>query len=671
MKQEKEIISKIKASLWIVGVFCIAAFLFAIGMTQIHPAMAYGLMALSVVTFLISVFYIRRLCKAISDDILSAGFEQGQVQKSLLKEFPVPYVLTDGKGDILWNNAEFAKLVPDRGDKNNINQLFSQLHKKIFPAKGGIKNVKLNIEEKKYRIEIKNVLVEAINDSAEEQNLMAFYFFNETKLSKFRAESREKSLAAGLIYIDNFDEVLENREEVSQTVLLAVVERRITRYMQDYDAIVKKFDKDKFFFVCKEKNLSRMVESRFSILDDIKTVNTGDGMSLTLSIGVGINPGGYLQAYESSRVAMDLALGRGGDQAVIKDGEYISYYGGKSQKVEKSTKVKARVKAHAIREAILSKDKIFIMGHKNPDADCVGAALGMSCMVKALGKTAYIIMDKKCPAIEPVVERMEEDGLDFSAFITGEQAMTMNTDGSLLILLDNNIPAMTECPQFIKPDSSVVVIDHHRQTNDTVKDTVVTYVEPYASSTCELVSEILQYVPDKPKLKAAEADAMYSGILVDTDNFVIKAGVRTFEAAAYLRRAGANVTRVRKMFREDMDSYRIKGQIMSRAESFMDEFVIAINEGGVPGATVIGARTANSLLDIKGVRGSFVITPISVGVYISARSIDDLNVAIIMERLGGGGHVTMAAAQIKDVDVPQARERLENIIREMKKNGEI
>ena len=446
------------------------------------------------------------------------------------------------------------------------------------------------------------------------------------------------------------------------------------KYMQGLDAIIKGFEKDKFLFVFEEEKLEELMESKFSILDEVRLINIGNELSMTLSIGVGVNGGSYTETYESARMAMDLALGRGGDQAVVRDGDTISYYGGKTQKVEKSTRVKARVKAHALREIMLTHDKIFVMGHKNPDADCVGAALGIYRLSKTLGKSTYIVMDKDCPAIEPIVEgiykeRAEEEE---DIFVTNEEALLLKDKSAMLIVVDVNLPAMTECPELLKSVSTIVVLDHHRQNNETIKNAVVSYVEPYASSTCEMVAEILQYIVDKPKLKNIEADAMYSGILVDTDNFVIKAGVRTFEAAAFLRRAGADVTRVRKMFREDMEHCRIRTAIINKAEIYMDEFAISTFDGAnVSGATVVGAKAANALLNIQGIRGSFVLTSLQDCIYISARSIDELNVQVIMEKFNGGGHLTMAAAQLKNVTLEEAKQQLEDVLQQMREDGDI
>ena len=682
MKREKNISRKVALNLWLPIIVVVFILVAALGVIEVSPSLGYTILVGDVIYLIASVLCYEYTEKMINNELLAAGFEQSQIQKQILKELPVPYVMTDREGTIIWYNRQFLEIAGQKIIKKSITQIFPGLYKKVFPQNGQTKEYCITQEEHKYHVECKSMVFKNLEQGNEEENddgtegdvLQVFYFFDETQLLGYEEESRKKSLVAGLIYIDNYEEVLENMEEVRQSLLLALVERKIIKYMQGLDAIIKGFEKDKFLFVFEEEKLEELMESKFSILDEVRLINIGNELSMTLSIGVGVNGRSYTETYESARMAMDLALGRGGDQAVVRDGDTISYYGGKTQKVEKSTRVKARVKAHALREIMLTHDKIFVMGHKNPDADCIGAALGIYRLSKTLGKSTYIVMDKDCPAIEPIVEgiykeRAEEEE---DIFVTNEEAMLLKDKSAMLIVVDVNLPAMTECPELLKSVSTIVVLDHHRQNNETIKNAVVSYVEPYASSTCEMVAEILQYIVDKPKLKNIEADAMYSGILVDTDNFVIKAGVRTFEAAAFLRRAGADVTRVRKMFREDMEHCRIRTSIINKAEIYMDEFAISLFDGeNVSGATVVGAKAANALLNIQGIRGSFVLTALQDCVYVSARSIDELNVQVIMEKFGGGGHLTMAAAQLKDVTLEEAKRQLEEVLRQMREDGDI
>ena len=470
MRQEKMFLKRFRWNLWLPIVMAAALLVIGIRLTDICPEAGYLLCIADGIYLIFSVIQYEYLERNISMELRSAGFEQGQVQKSLLKELPVPYVLTDCTGDIIWYNQSFLELMDGKVSKKNITQMFSGLYKKVFPQKGSSKEVHITCGEKKYCVNCKNVIVnEVIGDTKEkpdDENVLAFYFFDETRLVEYQEESRRKSLVAGLIYIDNYEEVLESMEEVRQSLLLALVERKIVKYMKGLDAIIKKFEKDKFIFVFEEKNLEKLMESRFSILDEVRAINIGNDLSITLSISVGVNAPGYMETYESARIAMDLALGRGGDQAVVRDGDAISYYGGKTQKVEKSTRVKARVKAHALREIILTHEKIFIMGHRNPDADSMGAALGIYRLARTLEKKAYIVMNQDYPAVTPIVNGVMSDRDDEEEviFVTNEQALQLYDDTSMMVILDVNIPGMTECPELIKQAKTIVVLDHHRQT---------------------------------------------------------------------------------------------------------------------------------------------------------------------------------------------------------------
>lgn len=681
MKTEKRISRGISVSLWLPILFVAGILAVALKLLDGRPHIAYALCFIGVAYLAVSFIYFLYLDKLIQNELFEAGFHQSQIYKNLMKDLPIPYVMTTATGNIVWYNELFEALIEKKTTKKNISQLFSVLHKKNFPQHGMTKKVFLEHAGKQYRVECQCIQMfeerreeEAPEEKTADEYLQVFYFYDITELMDYQVNSEKKRLVAGILYIDNYEEVLENMEEVRQSLLLALVERKVVKYLQSIDAIVKRYEKDKFVFVFQEKYLEQLTNDKFSILDEVRSTNAGNELSVTLSIGVGMNAPTYIETYESARTAVEMALGRGGDQAVVKNGSTISYYGGKTQKVEKNTRVKARVKAHALHEMMLAHDTILIMGHKTPDADCIGAALGIYRMAKTFDKKAYLVFDKDCPAIEPIVSRLDKpkEGED-DIFLSHEEALNRKDVRSMLVVVDVNVPMVTECPGLLKVVKDIVVLDHHRQGSETIKSAVLSYVEPYASSTCEMVAEILQYITDKPKLKNIEADAMYSGILIDTDNFAIKAGVRTFEAAAYLRRMGADVIRVRKMFREDREHYMVRAQLIRDAEIYMDEFAICefYPEDHISGATVIGAKAANELLDIQGIRGSFVITKLPDYIYVSARSIDDLNVQVIMEKLGGGGHLTVAAAQIRDMNMQEVKRKLHDILAVMKEEGDI
>lgn len=380
----------------------------------------------------------------------------------------------------------------------------------------------------------------------------------------------------------------------------------------------------------------------------------------------------YAQNYEFSRNAIDLALGRGGDQAVIKTPESITYYGGKSQQVEKNTRVKARVKAQALREIITGKDQVLVMGHRMPDADSFGAAVGIYRIALTLGRKAHIVLNEVIPAIQPTVELFGSNQEYGDMIIGNQQAVEAAGSNTVLVVVDVNKPSITECPELLKYCKSVVVLDHHRQSTETIENATLSYVEPYASSTCEMVSEILQYIYDNIRIRPEEADCMYSGIMIDTNNFMIKTGVRTFEAAAFLRRSGADVTRVRKLFREDAQGYKAKADAVSQAEIYKQYFAISIcTADDLPSPTIIGAQAANELLNIRGIKASFVLTDYQGKIYISARSIDEVNVQLIMERMGGGGHLNTAACQMEGTGIIEAIGVLKRTIDSMQEKAEI
>ena len=374
-----------------------------------------------------------------------------------------------------------------------------------------------------------------------------------------------------------------------------------------------------------------------------------------------------------ARVAIDLALGRGGDQAVVKEGDRFSYYGGKSVQMEKNTRVKARVKAHALREYVESKEKVVVMGHSLADIDSLGAAIGVYRIAKTLNKKAHIVVTEVTSSIRATMERFKESPeYEEDMFISGTKAQEIVNDQTLLMVVDVNRPNYTDCKELLGLTKTIVILDHHRQTGEAIENAVLSYIEPYASSACEMIAEILQYIEEGLKLRPIEADAMYAGIMIDTNNFLTKTGVRTFEAAAYLRRNGADVTRIRKMFRTAFVEYQAKAQAVTSAEIFMNYYVFAVSESdGLDSPTIVAAQTANDLLDIDNTKASFVFTEFNGRIYISARSIDELNVQVVMEQVGGGGHMSVAGAQLSNCTILEAMDRVKAVIEDMTEKGDI
>ena len=504
---------------------------------------------------------------------------------------------------------------------------------------------------------------------------LAFYMFDVTTVNKLTQENHDQKLVAGLIYIDNYDEIFESLEEVRHSLLVALVDRKINKYMANVDAIVKSLEKDKYMFVMPQKYLDQLKENKFALLDEVKAINIGNDLPLTLSISLGTDYKSFIENFEAARSAMELALGRGGDQAVIKSADRITYFGGKSQGTEKSTRVKARVKTLAFKELLETKEQVIIMAHKNPDMDAFGSGIGIYKMVSALGKKAHIVVNEVSSAISPIYGNFASSNVyPEDMIINNDQALGLVDDDTVVVVTDVNNPTLTECEELLSYAKSIVVFDHHRQTKDVIANATLSYIEPFASSACEMIAEMLQYMDEKIKLRPTEADAMYAGILIDTDNFLSKTGVRTFEAAAFLKRSGADVMRVRKMFRTDIETYRQKAEGVSHAEMVLGAFAISIitpSETGTESPLVLTAKIANEMLNIAGVRASFVIAQVGDDVKISARAIDDVNVQIIMERMGGGGHANIAAAQFANANAEDIKEKLVELLNEMYTEGDI
>ena len=414
-------------------------------------------------------------------------------------------------------------------------------------------------------------------------------------------------------------------------------------------------------------------EQRFTILEEVKAVNIGNEMSVTLSIGLGMNGDSYSQNYELARMAMDMALGRGGDQAVIKNREKIEYFGGKSQQQEKTTRVKARVKAHALRELMENKDRLMIMGHKLGDIDSFGASIGIYRIAASLNKKAHIVINDITSSVRPLTEMfLNNPDYPDDLFLTGDKAADMVDANTILVVVDVNRPSITDAPELLHLAKTIVVLDHHRQSSEIITNAVLSYVEPYASSACEMVAEVLQYIADGIRVKPQEADAMYAGIVLDTNNFNNQVGVRTFEAAAYLRRSGADITRVRKLFREEMADYKAKAEAVRQADVYQGSFAISVCPSeGIENPTIVAAQAANELLEIKEIKASVVMSRYNGVIYLSARSIDEVNVQVMMERLGGGGHRTVAGAQLPGASIEEAREKVKQVIQEMIEKGEV
>lgn len=615
------------------------------------------------------------------NELVNFATQYATVQKQLLNEFEVPYALLDYNARFLWVNEKFTEITgKDKNYHKSVTTVFSNLTKEMLQKTDAVESVNVVLDERNYRISMKRIYFDMMAKGSSmvtvgegDEYLTAIYLFDETELNRYIRENEEQKLVAGLVYIDNYEEALESIEDVKRSLLIALVDRKVNKYFTEIDALVRKIEKDKYFVVFKYKYLEKLSADRFSLIEDVKSIKVGNEMAITLSIGIGASGASYTQNYEYARMGIDLALGRGGDQVVVKKGEEVSYYGGKTKQVERNTRVKARVKAHALREIIESREHVVIMGHKISDVDSLGAAIGVYCAARVLGKKAQIVLNEVTTSLRPLVECFtEEKGYPADLFINSEEALLITNRNTLVMVVDTNRPSYTECPELLKRTDTICVFDHHRQNSEVIENPVLSYIEPYASSACEMVAEVLQYFSENIKLEPSEADCIYAGILIDTNNFMTKTGVRTFEAAAYLKRAGAEVTRVRKMLRNDMAAYKARAEAVRHAEVYRGAFAISVCPAdNIESPTIVGAQAANELLNIVGIKASFVLTEYQGKIYISSRSIDEINVQLIMERMGGGGHMNVAGAQLENRSIQEAKRMIEDTLDEMLKEGDI
>lgn len=638
-------------------------------------------MSLCVVIYLgiASVLYLYNRKKIFSDMIQFAA-QYGVVQNILLKELTIPYVLIMENGRIIWENACFQDVVGSKNQEKMLGKIIPELNRSVFP-KSETENIELEItyKERDYSVQLSKISVEGFSENEalfeipeEQEYFIAISMTDVTELNAYVKENEEQRLIAGLIYVDNYDEVMDSVEEVRQSLLVALIDRKINQYIGNIDGIVKKLEKDKYFIVIKKKSYCKIQADKFSLLEDVKNVNIGNARSATLSIGLGLNTATYAQSYNYARIAIDLALARGGDQAVIKDCHGITYFGGKKEQTAKNTRVKARVKAEALREFIVSKDEVIVMGHRISDADSLGACIGIYRAAVELEKKAHIVINDVTSAVKPLYDEIAKSkAYPKDIFLTSDKVRDYLTDNTMVVVVDTNKEEMTDCPELLKKAKTIAVLDHHRQGSNVIENAVLSYIEPYSSSTCEMVAEVLQYIVEDIKLPSVEADCLYAGMMIDTRNFMNRTGVRTFEAAAFLRRCGADITRVRKMFRDDMESYRAKAEAIRTAEVYRNEYAISVCPSDISSPTVLAAQAANELLDINGIKASFVLVEYNGQIFVSARSIDELNVQLIAEALGGGGHINSAGVQFKFTDMSKAIRLLKETIDRMIEEGDI
>ena len=572
-------------------------------------------------------------------------------------QFIYPLAIINNTGKIIWNNNIFNSLKSkDELKDSNILSIARGLNlEKIINGEDKL-HQRLEINDKLYDVYFTQVTMQ-------EKNLYLLSFNDITKLIDY--ETTQESVM--LIEVDNFSEALDNTDENNRPLLVAEIERNINSYANNLKALIKKYDTNKYVLSIQDKYIEDEITQKFKIIDDISKIDKGNKLEITLSIGVGKGGMSPQENYNNANIAKELALGRGGDQAVVKNKNDIKFFGGNSKELEKRTKVKTRVIARALSELIYESSKIYIIGHKNPDMDCFGASIGLASIIKQMGKSCNIILNRDINAIEYYLNKLANQEKYNELFISSEEAKNNMDDRTLVIILDVHNKSYILDLSLVEKANRKVIIDHHRRSPDMIEHDILNYIEVYASSTSEMITEIIQYMVEKPKLTRLEAEGLLAGIYMDTKGFSFKTGVRTFEAASFLKSLGADMIEIKKMFTDDLDDYLLIAETIKDAE-VKDNIAIAVAPPNID--TVIIAKAADELLNISGICVSFVIGKVNEDIYISGRSLGDINVQIVLEALGGGGHMNIAGAKVENMSVNEVINQLEESIQKYLRIGE-
>lgn len=582
--------------------------------------------------------------------------------KQAVFKMPFPMVIINQDGEINWYNSKFIKMLEIDGEpEDNILDAISSINlNEILSA--GDEPLKILYRDNYYQVYVNKVK----SKDSKDREMLLLYWINRTDLKEAKDTIDKEKIATILLYIDNLDEVKSSVEDSARATITGNVETEIINYFNAYEATVRKYDDDRYLIIANNENLQKIIQKKFDILDRVRDLKVQSIIPLTLSIAATTDGETPLKQYEIARNTMDIALGRGGDQAVLRRAHNYEYFGGKSKAVEKTTKVKARVVGGALRSLIDDASNVVIMPHKNADMDAIGSAIGVVKLVRMRGKTAYIALNSVNMSIRNIMARLKEEESLNGVVRTEAELSGLVDEKTLLIVVDHHKKSISEAPDLVDQIKDRVVIDHHRRSGEFIESTELVFLEPYASSTCELVTELFTYMTDNVVLSKFEAEALLAGITVDTKNFTVQTGVRTFEAASMLRRFGADPESVKKYFKEDYMVIKNRADIVRQSEIFMDDTIIGILEDKVDNSILIAAQAADEMLSINGMKASFVAVKISNNeTHVSARSLGEISVQLIMEKLGGGGHLNQAATRI-DLSVDLAVEELKRKIKEYK-----
>jgi c-di-AMP phosphodiesterase-like protein len=592
--------------------------------------------------------------------------------KNAVFSIPMPFVVVELDGSINWYNPRFGQLFEEESLLGeNIKDYIPELNPfALLADKKDNDDIVIKLNDRMYRMFWTPI---GVGNNRDNSKVLVFLYFQDiTEEAQMKTKYHDERLVAILVQVDNYDEVMNNTDEAKRPVVQAQIEAMLNEWAISLNAGWKKYERDKYVMFAQASSLKTLEENRFQILDSVRAINAGNKIPVTLSIGVGADGKNPHELSHFAQFALDLALGRGGDQTVVKRGSRLFFYGGKSKEIEKRTKVKSRVIANTLRELMDQSEGVFIMGHEVPDLDALGSALGIYRCARHVGKEAHIILNRSNPSVHSLVSQLLEKEEYRDVFVTADEALSMiDRRQAVLVVVDVHRPSFMEAPELLNEVEKIVVIDHHRRSAETIENPTLMYLEPYASSTSELVTEIIQYFDDKVELEAIEADALLAGITVDTKNFIYKTGVRTFEAASYLRRAGANPVLVRQLFQDDLETFVARAEVVKNAEIVLPGIALSYCSSGIKNGSLIAAQAADSLLTIKGIHTSFVLYPDNGDVIISGRSLGNVNVQMVLEKLGGGGHLSVAGAQLNDVELDEAKEKVISALKDYLEEGKV
>ena len=582
--------------------------------------------------------------------------------KSSLVNSPFPLILMETSGNIIWKSSKFVTEFANTDIVGVVKGLAKEIKLDILESKFNKEEIKNQSIEREITIGKKTykVLGEYVKSKKKKQNeyMMTLYFLDNTEKLNLEQELKDKENCIGIITIDNYEEMVQMLPDEKKSLILAEIEKNIYDWTANIGGLLVKTDRKTYMYFFNQKELENLKENKFDILDKVKEIDTDETVSLTLSIAVSNEGETNSDKYKSAQTAMDIVLGRGGDQAVIRENEKYTFFGGRTLEVEKRTKVKARTVARALEQIILESKDVMIMGHINADIDCMGSSLGIYRLAKDLGKEAYIVNNTTGETISSFIEALKEEKEYNDVLLNKSEALNKISEETLLVVVDTHKKSYVEVPELLEKTNKIVIIDHHRRSPDFIENAILSFHEVYASSAAELVTEILQYVETKVNLTTVETEGLYAGIMMDTKNFTFKTGVRTFEAAAYLRKKGVDILRVKKWFQSNLENYNLIAEIVRNAEIVKESIAISIYEKEDKNANLICAKAADELLTISDITASFVLGKQGDKICVSGRSIGDINVQLILEKLGGGGHITVAGAQIEGMTIEEAKQEL-------------